>query len=127
MESKIDISPRLLDSTNIVLGLSSVRLSDGTANPVQSVINQGATSTRAGAMRAQQVTDLVEAKANIATLAKRVTALQGNTVSSGSNGIAFGPPFKHTRALITPANMVTPIVEFSVIFSPEPEIWIFGR
>lgn len=62
------------DSNNIILNVDRTTLSKGVALSASQIIKQ-ATTDRAGAMRAQQVRDLNEAKSNISTLQKQMSSL----------------------------------------------------
>ena len=65
------------DRNNVYLNATKVNVAFGTAVTVeQAVTIKQATETRAGVMRAQQVTDLIEAKNGVTTLQARVQQLQ---------------------------------------------------
>jgi hypothetical protein len=89
------------DRNNINATISKVSLTDGTQSSASGVFIQQATTERAGAMRAQQVTDLNQAKSNILTLIARCTALETaltelqssitNSTSSTSSSATISP------------------------------------
>jgi hypothetical protein len=71
-----DVMQGAPDRNNIALRLTKVSLLDSAQSASNSMVIQQATTERAGAMRAQQVTDLNAAKSNISTLQSRCTSLE---------------------------------------------------
>lgn len=64
------------DRNHIYANIGKVSLSDGTSSSTSGIFIQQATTERAGAMRAQQVTDLNAARTNVAALQKQTAAIE---------------------------------------------------
>ena len=66
------ISQGQTDRNHIYANIGKVNLTDGTSSSTSGIFIQQATTERAGAMRAQQVTDLNTARKNVTELQKQI-------------------------------------------------------
>ena len=66
------ISQGQTDRNHIYANIGKVNLTDGTSSSTSGIFIQQATTERAGAMRAQQVTDLNTARKNVTELQKQM-------------------------------------------------------
>ena len=88
------ISQGQTDRNHIYANIGKVNLTDGTSSSTSGIFIQQATTERAGAMRAQQVTDLNTARKNVTELQKQMEEANNliDTISiklglSGGNGL----------------------------------------
>ena len=72
----ISISQGQADRNHIYMNIGSVELGNGVTHSTSGIFIQQATTERAGAMRAQQVTDLNAARNNVAAIQKQLVTIE---------------------------------------------------
>lgn len=92
------IEPLSQDRNNILANVSKVNLEDGSVTTQQVEFIHQATTERAGAMRAQQVSDLNAARTNVATLQKQMTTVLDTLEQLQREGIGGGGTVVSTAA-----------------------------
>ncbi len=83
------------DRNHVYANVGKVNLSDGSTSTASSILIQQATTERAGAMRAQQVTDLNAAKRGVTDLQAKVSQLETLLTKLSEEGVASASAQKY--------------------------------